>query len=414
VIRNGSSTPASTTYIGALPVGLDALTGGCSADIGSCTVGPVIAPGSGLNGVYRKSSINSTLSNMTVTWSGTVPANGAVTITILVQVSTLATNGTQYCITSTLGGAVGPTTCLTVSVPASGPGLVPLPTTPAYQQKPGSLLIFNLYTSTANPSLSDTRITLTNTNSVNPTFVHLFFVDGTNCSVADQFISLTQNQTVSMLASDIDPMVTGYIIAVTTDVSGCPAIANDLIGESFVKFESGHMANLPAIGVSGLTAGTQLCSTNSVTATLAFDGVQYNELPRALAVDSLPAPATGNSTMLIVNRIGGDLANGASTLNNLNGLLFDDLEASQSFVLTGGTCQLRGILGNNFPRTAPRFTTVIPAGRTGWMKFWSISDQAITGTMINEATNGFSQGHNLHELTTTAAATLTIPVFPAR
>ena len=73
---------------------------------------------------------------------------------------------------------------------------------------------------------------------------------------------------------------------------------------------------------------------------------------------------------------------------------------------------MRGLLGNNYPRTVPRYTTVIPAGRSGWMKFWTSSDEAITGVMINEAVSGLSGGHNLHALTTTSAATLTIPVIP--
>ena len=75
-------------------------------------------------------------------------------------------------------------------------------------------------------------------------------------------------------------------------------------------------------------------------------------------------------------------------------------------------CQLRGILGNSLPRTVPRYTSVIPAGRTGWMKFWTVDEQAISGVMINEAASGLSGGHNLQTLTTTGAATLTIPVIP--
>jgi hypothetical protein len=185
------------------------------------------------------------------------------------------------------------------------------------------------------------------------------------------------------------------------------------MGETFVKFDSGHRANLPALGVAaGLLPGNGLCAPDAVTATLAFDGVRYNELPRTLAINNLPSVANGNSTMLIINRIGGDLTTGAGTLGSIGGLLFNDIESSQSFALAGGSCQLRGILGNNFPRTVPRYTNVIPAGRSGWMKFWTTADEAITGAMINESTIGFTNGHNLHSLTTTQTATLTIPVIP--
>jgi hypothetical protein len=118
--------------------------------------------------------------------------------------------------------------------------------------------------------------------------------------------------------------------------------------------------------------------------------------------------------MLVVNRLGGDLTTGASTVGTMVGLLFDDTEASASFTLAGGTCQMRGNLGNNFPRTAPRYETMIPAGRTGWMKLWTLEDTAISGVVINKSNGRFNQGHNLHALTTTTTGSFTIPVFPAR
>jgi hypothetical protein len=118
--------------------------------------------------------------------------------------------------------------------------------------------------------------------------------------------------------------------------------------------------------------------------------------------------------MLIINRLGGDLTSGAELLGPLSGQLFDDGETSRSFTLTGGMCQLRGMLGNNLPRTVPRYGTVIPAGRTGWMKFWAAGDEALSGVMINEAVSGLSGGYNLQTLTTTNSASLIIPVIPVR
>jgi hypothetical protein len=208
--------------------------------------------------------------------------------------------------------------------------------------------------------------------------------------------------------------VTGYLIAVATDANGCPAIQNDLIGESLVKLESGHRATLPALGVAALGLGGPTCNPNATMTTLAFDGLSYNPLPRTLAVSGLSSIANGFSSLLVVNRIGGDLGTGAATLGSLFGLLYDDQEASQSFTLPGNVCQLRGVLGNNFPRTVRRYTTVLPAGRSGWMRFAAVADEAITGALLVEAQNGLGGGHNLHHLTTTSTATLTIPVYPAR
>ena len=101
-----------------------------------------------------------------------------------------------------------------------------------------------------------------------------------------------------------------------------------------MKYESGHRANLAAMGVSALVA--QSCTSNTVTATVAFDGVSYNELPRVLAIDGLSSRAESNETMLVVNRLGGNLTTGASTVGTIAGLLFDDTEASASFTLPGG------------------------------------------------------------------------------
>lgn len=71
------------------------------------------------------------------------------------------------------------------------------------------------------------------------------------------------------------------------------------------------------------------------------------------------------------------------------GLLYDDQEASQSFTLVRTVCQLRGVLGNNFPRTVPRYTTVIPAGRSGWMWFVAVGDEAITGVLLSRLKMGW-------------------------
>ena len=416
ILSNALAAPVVTNYTATLPNGVTPVAGSCSGGLGSCQVTASGPSGSGdqIFLTSEASGMAGLLAGGTVSWTGIVPGSGSVTIQFQVQIGALATIGTQYCVTVTQGGVAGTQVCFTVNgklATPPGPGTIPLAAGLPNQQRAGSVLIYNLYTSGVNPSNNDTRLTLTNINPTERANVHLFFVDGSSCAVADLFVTLTQNQTLSLQASDFDPGVTGYIVAVATDENGCPTRQNDLLGGAFVKFDTGHRANLPAVSVAAV--GIPACNPNSPTATLAFDGTSYNELPRALALDSLDSRATGNSTMLVLNRIGGDLSTGASSLGTMAGLLFDDLEASQSFTLTGGACQVRGVLGNNYPRTAPRYDVVIPAGRTGWMKLWSVSDAAMTGALINSSTIGFSGGHNLHALTTTSTATLTIPVFPA-
>jgi hypothetical protein len=270
---------------------------------------------------------------------------------------------------------------------------------------------------------------LTNVETSRPAFVHLFFIDGATGEVSDAFLCLTVGQTTSFLASDLDPNITGYLIAVAVDQQGCPVNFNYLIGDEYVKFTSRHAANLGAEAVTAI-GNLPACSA-STTATLLFDGVQYSALPHMLALDSVASRSDGNDLLLLLNRVGGNLAsnggNGgnAATLGALSGVLFDDQEMGATFSLAAGACQFRAVLSNSTPRTNPRIDTMIPAGRTGWMKLWpGLIDSgigaavAMTGATINFNLNvrasakAFNQGHNLHALTLTNTATLIIPVLP--
>jgi hypothetical protein len=308
---------------------------------------------------------------------------------------------------------------------AADPGLPYPPSSEASDQKAGSVLFYNVYSSNAVSTAShDTRINITNTSTSSPAFVHLFFVDGTTCSVADSFICLTANQTASFLASDVDPGVNGYIVAVASDgFTGCPTSFNFLIGDEYVKYSTGHQANLGAIAFAALYTGRLPgCDETSFTATLNFNGVQYNRAPRVLALSNVGSRADGNDTLLIVNRFGGNLATGAGTIGSVFGLLFDDAENSGSFTFTANVCQIQATLSNSFPRSVPRFESLIPAGRSGWLKFWSTADNALLGAAINNNDgdgeggghpgDSFRGGHNLHHLTLTASAFYVVPVFP--
>ncbi|MFN0109836.1 MAG: hypothetical protein ACKVZH_13355 [Blastocatellia bacterium] len=306
---------------------------------------------------------------------------------------------------------------------AADPG-APMPwASEASDQKQGSLLFYNTYTSGATSgNTQNTRINITNTSVTSAAFVHLYFV-AEGCSIADSYICLTATQTASFLASDVDPGVSGYLVAVAVDgVLGCPVSFNWLIGDEYVKFTSGHAANLGAVAFSALYNGRLAgCDANSVTALIAFDGVAYNRAPAVLALDNIGSRADGNDTLVIINRAGGNLGIGAFTLSTLFGLLYDDAENVLSFSVAGN-CQLRNSISNNFPRTTPRFETFIPAGRTGWAKvFQQTGVIGILGAAINLNANAassagaFNGGHNLHHLTLAAFNNTNgyiVPVFP--
>jgi len=143
----------------------------------------------------------------------------------------------------------------------------------------------------------------------------------------------------------------------------------------------------------------------------------YDAAPSRLALDHLQSLATGNTTLLIVNSLSGNLATSPTHLGALFGIMFDDAENAFSFTGTA-TCQLKVVLSDTFPQTQPLFSTVIPAGRSGWLQLMGTRPGVgLTGAAINvnpqAATRRkvFNGGGNLHHLETTST-TLIKPVFP--
>jgi hypothetical protein len=288
-------------------------------------------------------------------------------------------------------------------------------------QRAGSILFYNLYSSNpTNPAVENTRISITNTHATSSAIVHLFFVEGSSCSPADSYLCLTQNQTATFLASDIDPGVMGFIVAVAVDDQGVPIKFNYLVGSEYVKLSTGHAANLAAEAIGAMMANPAII-TEPGKALILFNDWHYTLVPRVLAADNIPSPAEGNSTILIINRFGGDLFDGGRRIGSVFGLLFDDAENVFSFSFSA-LCQIKQTLSSSFPRTAPVLPSVIPAGRSGWMRFWSTgsvdsTSPGLFGAMINfnpsagVNANAYNQGHNLHKLVPTAEGYF-LPVFP--
>lgn len=320
---------------------------------------------------------------------------------------------------------------------AADPGTLMTSTSEASDQKAGSMLVYTIYGSDAtNIAAWDTKINITNTNDSNPIFVHFFFAG--SCSIADFKTELTANQTYSFLTSDFDPGSNGHIFAIAENYLGVPIHFNYLIGDLYVRrtinASNTYNANLGAIAFSanftgGFTrtsdvqtgerlVGTQEpgYTTTDVTSTISYDGSEYNRLPAVLAVSNIPSRAGNDRMLLTVFSPTGNLTTSSAGSGTLFGLLFDDAEQSQSFSFSF-SCGAVTELSNTFPRTVPRFDSVIPAGRTGWMKFWVGATSGILGSSIvynQQQGVNFAGGHNLHHLTLTSgtAQTITIPVFP--
>ncbi len=300
---------------------------------------------------------------------------------------------------------------------AQDPGLAYPNTAEVSDQKTGSLLFFNYYTSsTAPPAMQETEISITNTHPTTGVTLRLFFV-ANNGMVARAFTSVARLQTLSFFMSDVDPSVTGYFVAMAVnDVTGCPINFNFLMGDAHIKLSSGHMVSLGAIAVAAIAATPASCL--GATTLLNFDNVNYNRLPRVVVAESIVSRADGNDTLLVLNRVGGNLAPGgsAASIGTLTGLLIDD--AVSGFPFSQGSLgpQLFSALTDGFPVTTPPFQTAIPSGRTGWMKLFGATDIALLGAVFNTnpsvgtSAGAFNHGHNLTHQTLTATATLTVPI----
>ena len=381
----------------------------------------------------------------------TLPSGGSVTFTVTATVTaasgsvanlatitppTGVTDPTPGNNTSSDTDPVNPQGGGSVTVPAAGPGQSYPPKSEASDDKAGSLLIYNLYSSNAAfPEADNTRINLTNTNPYTGVVVHLFFVDGSTCSVADTFVCLLPSQTVTFTTAEVDPGTSGYIVAVAVDGpkgfaggtnTGRPVSFNYLIGDEFIKFSAVlYQANLRAVAFAvvdnyGRPVDPKY-DPNSPTAELIFDGApgNYNRAPQSLAVSNFPSPASGfvgeYFTHLVINRVGGDLTSSAARIGSIFGLLYDDLERALSFTFTSAQCQFRSTITASFPRTTPRPHLFIPDGHSGWMKLFSQNPEvALVGSVIigtNDRTFP-SGGRNMHHLTLAKSAVYTIPVFP--
>jgi len=301
-------------------------------------------------------------------------------------------------------------------------GLVTVTTAPfTGAQEGGSVLIYNLYSSSTTDPTEDTVLFIKSNGG--KVAVHFFLVDGSTCTPTDFFVCLAAGQQTSFRASEIDPGAMGYAVAVAVDsLTGCPISFNGLVGAADIRLASGHQVmGLPAETFLALYSGTcSDCDATSFSATLRFDGLpatgcSYTLMPRALALANIPSTLDGNSTLLIVNSPTGDFSEGPNRIGPVFGTLTSDTGKSSSFNFFGG-CQLKTLLSDSFPLVGPRFTKLIPAGHTGRLKFSSTGSRPLIGAAINnQPAPGFCGGNtgcNLDKVTFIASGTMTIPVFP--
>ncbi len=261
-----------------------------------------------------------------------------------------------------------------------------------HDQRAGSMLIYNYYTSTM-PVSADTRITITNTHETSGVYISLVFVEGGSGQPAPVWIYLDPAQTQSFLMSDNDPGISGYIIAFAADYQGIRLQWDYLMGTAAITLESGHRATLGALAVP-----MNPSSTN------------YAAAPRQLALDQIPSPADGVKQMLVINRIDGSLINGMPGIGSLECDLFNQYGARFNFTSRSFGPQARTYFYNlvDTEFTSANLYNYLPAGEYGWLRMRPTEAGAITGAVLyfresEGITAPYPGGYNLRHLTNTQA-----------
>jgi hypothetical protein len=261
-------------------------------------------------------------------------------------------------------------------------------------QKAGSVLVFPYYTSAADGSFnrSDSLLTITNvcngpatTGGIpNYSYLHLFFMNG--CSPADTYVCLTPNGSIQIKASDYDPTVTGYLIAVAVDANGAPTQNNCFIGSAFIRDDNNGI-----IGSYGAEAFWKYTSTPPPVvggnATISLDGTNYDAAPVQFSVQ-IQDPAVADEFIVLAS-VSGNLGSAlASTTQSGVGVLY---------------------------RAVPGNLTTFLKDSYGYLKF-NVSAPAV-GLLIsvqgpaNQVNNRWSGIRTLHK-TNVGTATLVAPCFP--
>ncbi len=303
------------------------------------------------------------------------------------------------------------------------------------ENKLGSVLFFNYYTSDALSSQVNTRINITNVNPTRDIAIHIFFVDSLTCNIADAVLCLTRNQTTTFAASDLDPNVTGYLIAIAVDSQGRPVSFNFLAGDELVVTPTGHRFGLAAMAAARRDGDfASPINADGTSATLYFNGSQYDFLPYTMVLDSFPSQVGGVGAPLADTRLYvytplADLATGGPAFSGtLFFIIRDDQENNFSGQLALNCFVSSDKQRISSVRTVPNINTIVPAGRTGWAAFYAFGTRRIVcnsagalTTLTNVPLMGatatragfFTGGHNLRYASAFSAPgySITIPVF---
>ncbi len=379
-LTNPNNTPQAATINVTLPPQLTVVAGSCTTTNGTCTTTP---PNQ-------------------VAYMGTLAAGETVTIQYQARVADGTPDGTVITISST--GTVNGVATNSVAM-----GTVSCPTgrVRVSDQKPGSVLVFPFYTSRA-ATKSDTRLQLSNIGAAQ-TYLHVFLLDGATCQPSDFFVCLTPNASLAFKASEYDPEVTGWVLAVAVDAQGIPIRNNALIGNAFVN-DGEYVDNYGAESFGA--SSTSVAQVVNNTAILRFDGGGYDPVPNQFAVE-IQSPLDSVGQKIVTVGLQGDLTAsqlrgagqiGTGTVINGNE---KPIASFVNFLL--GNCQATALITFNQPRVPSGMNGVIPKGQVGTMQFRIGGGVGLLMSPRTSA-NRWSGIRTLHKVGSTFT-TLTIPVF---
>ena len=267
--------------------------------------------------------------------------------------------------------------------------------------KPGSVLFFHRYTSdAAQPDRENTQINITNTHSTQSVTLHLFAVEGSSCTVADGFLSLTPNQTAQFFASDFDPGTQGYLVAVAFSGYG-PQQFNYLLGTAYIRQGDGKQADLPALAVQKLN--TVVHNGYDSVINLVFDGVNYGRLPSTVALSSFNSQVTDQTCLYLYSP--SNLVTGSNSQFSVFMLVYNDREIANS---TSTTVRCYTEIKLSSLRVIGTINGFIPTGSTGWIKL--SASRPLLGASLSK--NGqFAGGRNLSGLALLPSWTIAVPNY---
>jgi len=379
-ITNNNAAPVNANFTATLPTTLNGL------------------PGTGL--ASQPGVVNVTAA--AVTWMGIIPANTTVTITYKAQIVAGTPANQPICVDSEVIFNGGPRAtvqeCQVLNCPANGVVKVS-------DQKPGALLVFPYYVSKA-AEKKDTRMTISNISD-KPITAHVFFIDGTTCQQADQFLCLTPFASFTFKASEQDPEAVGWLLVVAVDAQGRPAQLNGLIGNAFVN-DGGYVDNY---GAESFKANSPLLATFTTdTATLFFDNQSYDAVPNQFAME-IQSPLDAPNQRVVMVGLQGDLTkstvNGASQVG-VGTVINGNEKPMGSFVTwLNGNCQAQAMITPTTPRVPSGMNGMIPKGQVGTMQWRIGAGVGLLMTPRNAPWNGI---RTLHKVGSTAT-TLTIPLI---